>query len=232
MVDLEQKIGAVTAPISYLFINYPEIALEQLIEYFKSRLSPDKQDIKIIRGEESENKDKRISIKQIRELNHWLNLSPIGQNKIAILVQADRMKTEAANALLKNLEEPAKNSVLILLGRSDKILATIRSRCRVVYFISSNLSDQNILNPKLKEMLDKKFVEQSKYIEKIVKNGKEEQCLDELLLITQKSLIKKPNQEIKIFMAEIIRSKQLIESNVNKRLVLENLFLKVRKIKI
>ena len=50
--------------------------------------------------------------------------------KVALIVPADRMNTNAANALLKLLEEPPPNSILILVSASPAYLpATIRSRC-------------------------------------------------------------------------------------------------------
>jgi DNA polymerase III subunit delta' len=50
--------------------------------------------------------------------------------KLAIIVAADRLKTEAANAFLKTLEEPPPNSIIILLSTDpQRLLETILSRC-------------------------------------------------------------------------------------------------------
>jgi DNA polymerase-3 subunit delta' len=58
-----------------------------------------------------------------------------GKRKIAIIDDADYLFNEAANCLLKTLEEPPPRSVLILLGTSEqRQLPTIRSRCQVVRF--------------------------------------------------------------------------------------------------
>jgi DNA polymerase-3 subunit delta' len=59
----------------------------------------------------------------------------MGGRKIAIIDDADYLKAEGANALLKTLEEPPPRSVLILIGTSPaKQLPTIRSRCQLVRF--------------------------------------------------------------------------------------------------
>jgi len=59
----------------------------------------------------------------------------LGNRKIAILNDADFFNAEGANALLKTLEEPPTDAVLILIGTSAaKQLPTIRSRCQIVRF--------------------------------------------------------------------------------------------------
>lgn len=65
-----------------------------------------------------------------------VRLSPFcGGRKIAILEDADFLNDEGANCLLKTLEEPPKDAVIILVGTSEqKQLPTIRSRCQVIRF--------------------------------------------------------------------------------------------------
>ncbi len=58
-----------------------------------------------------------------------------GTRKIAVIDDADDLSQEAANCLLKTLEEPPRGSVLILIGTSiQRQLPTIRSRCQVIPF--------------------------------------------------------------------------------------------------
>lgn len=67
----------------------------------------------------------------------------LGGKKVALIDDADFFNAEAANALLKTLEEPPTDSLLILLGSSAaKQLPTIRSRCQIVRF--HPLSSKNI----------------------------------------------------------------------------------------
>jgi DNA polymerase-3 subunit delta' len=59
----------------------------------------------------------------------------LGGRKIAIIDDADFLNAEGANCLLKTLEEPPPQSVLILIGTSPaKQLPTIRSRCQLIRF--------------------------------------------------------------------------------------------------
>ncbi|MCD0460302.1 DNA polymerase III subunit [Roseiconus lacunae] len=65
-----------------------------------------------------------------------VRLSPYcGKRKVAILEDADFLNEEGANCLLKTLEEPPADAVIILVGTSEqKQLPTIRSRCQVIRF--------------------------------------------------------------------------------------------------
>lgn len=73
-----------------------------------------------------------ITVDTIRALTRALAQTPaMGDWRVAIVDTADDMNRNAANALLKALEEPpARTSVLLLSARPGRLLATIRSRCR------------------------------------------------------------------------------------------------------
>ena len=69
-------------------------------------------------------------------LCHDIRLKPfMGGRRVAIIDDADALNEESANCLLKTLEEPPPNSVMILIGTSaDRQLPTIRSRAQIVRF--------------------------------------------------------------------------------------------------
>jgi DNA polymerase-3 subunit delta' len=78
-----------------------------------------------------ESKSRRILIEQIRDLEHALQMRAAnGRRKVAIIPDADRLVVQAANAFLKTLEEPPKDSLLLLLSALPEALPeTILSRC-------------------------------------------------------------------------------------------------------
>ena len=80
---------------------------------------------------EPESKSRRIIIEQIRALEHTLQMRAAGaRRKVAIIAEADRLQPQAANAFLKTLEEPPKDSLLLLLSAIPEVLPdTIISRC-------------------------------------------------------------------------------------------------------
>lgn len=73
-----------------------------------------------------------ITVETIRRLTQFMNHTPaFGGARVAIIDTADDLNRNAANALLKVLEEPPANTLLLLLSAAPRrLLATIRSRCR------------------------------------------------------------------------------------------------------
>lgn len=122
---------------AYLFVG--QQLMSKALKFVKQIDSQIKFDLQIVKPE----KDKQISIEQIRNLEHILALYPYASPwKIAIIDQAEKMTTEAGNALLKTLEEPSGNSVIILLTSSIRsILPTIVSRCQVMKFLLANIEE-------------------------------------------------------------------------------------------
>ncbi|MCA3254958.1 MAG: DNA polymerase III subunit delta' [Alphaproteobacteria bacterium] len=77
-----------------------------------------------------------IVIDQVRELQPLFQTTPGLSPWRAVIVDAvDDLNRAAANALLKNLEEPPSNTLFLLVSHSPgRLLATIRSRCRTLRF--------------------------------------------------------------------------------------------------
>lgn len=74
---------------------------------------------------------KEISIQQVRDIERELRFRSFGgKRKIAIIDPAGLMNVSAQNALLKTLEEPPENSLIILITpNAGGLLPTLRSRC-------------------------------------------------------------------------------------------------------
>ena len=83
-----------------------------------------------------EEDNKAISVDEIRELIGKLHLTRhFEAYKVALIEYAEQMNTNAANALLKTLEEPPEKTLIILVTSQPLSLpATIRSRCQLVNF--------------------------------------------------------------------------------------------------
>ena len=101
---------------------------------------------------EPESKSRRIVIEQVRTLEHALQMrSTDGRRKVAILVDADRLMPQAANAFLKTLEEPPNDSLLLLLTTMPEALPdTILSRCIAVPLVSAETTTPS---PEEKELV-------------------------------------------------------------------------------
>ncbi len=86
-----------------------------------------------------ESKSRVITMDVIRELMQTVNLKPtVAAFKVGVIVAADRLNVQAANAFLKTLEEPPPKSLLILLTTEpQRLLETILSRCLRLTFADS-----------------------------------------------------------------------------------------------
>lgn len=85
---------------------------------------------------EREPDKKNISINAVRDLTKMLSLSSfLNSYKIGVIKDAETLSLEAANALLKTLEEPKEKVIIILLTTSlESLPATIASRAQILYF--------------------------------------------------------------------------------------------------
>lgn len=86
-------------------------------------------------GESSEKKEKKnISIEETRSAIESLSIgSHRGGNRVILIYPLEMLRSDSANTLLKSLEEPPANTIFILLAdRVDRVLPTIRSRCRLL----------------------------------------------------------------------------------------------------
>ena len=109
-----------------------------------------------------ESKSRRIVIEQIRDLEHALQMCAANTpRKVAIIPDADRLQPQAANAFLKTLEEPPKDSLLLLLSALPEALPeTILSRC-IAIPIASNGESENRHEEKLVQLLQQTSRQQS-----------------------------------------------------------------------
>ena len=83
---------------------------------------------------------RNIKIDQVRELlSEAAYMGLEGSKKVFIIKEADKLNVQSANALLKFIEEPSHNTLIMLLcSSSDSILKTILSRVQVVKFKPGN----------------------------------------------------------------------------------------------
>jgi DNA polymerase-3 subunit delta' len=88
------------------------------------------------KGGASGRKGLQLTIDQVRELTRRLSFPPVeARVRVSVLWPAGRLNEEAANALLKTLEEPPPGNLLILCCREPgEVLPTIASRCRHLGF--------------------------------------------------------------------------------------------------
>ncbi|MEC4724854.1 DNA polymerase III subunit delta' [Shewanella sp. D64] len=85
----------------------------------------------------------QIKVDQIRELCQKLtSTSQQGGRRVVVISQCEKLNLAAANALLKTLEEPGKETLLLLQSNTpSRLMATINSRCQRVHFQSPSTDE-------------------------------------------------------------------------------------------
>jgi DNA polymerase-3 subunit delta' len=148
---LEKNLCSARMAHAYLFLGPDDVGKESVARWWLEKIlhqgkeggerhslenHPDVAVIERIYDEKTNKKKKLISINQIRDLREKMGLTSfLNTYKIALIRQADHLSIEAANALLKTLEEPSGKAIIILLARDlGKIPQTIASRCQVIKF--------------------------------------------------------------------------------------------------
>lgn len=85
----------------------------------------------------------QIKVDQVRELCQKLTFtSQQGGRRVAVISQCEKLNLAAANALLKTLEEPGKDTLLLLQSDTpSRLMATLNSRCQRVHFQFPNMDE-------------------------------------------------------------------------------------------
>jgi len=187
---------------------------------------------------EPHEKNHSIKIDQIRALSAKLQQKPQHANlQVAIIVPAEAMTTSAANALLKTLEEPAGDVLLILISdQPQRLLPTIRSRCQLKRFpfIDSekeNAEFQVTYNDIYKKLSDlrRRNIDAITVASELAKS--ESKITLNALYRAVGEILKKQDAEKqrKLFhyLDEVLAAKRRIDSNIalNAQLLFENLLL-------
>lgn len=128
--------------------DFPNLDIPNGDLVFQQVAAQSHPDLKVIKRP-YDHKTKRlkteITVDAIRNLHGLFNTTTTdGGWRVAIIDCADEMNGNAANALLKMLEEPPLNSVIILIShQSGRLLPTIKSRCRLLPF--NALGDSHVM---------------------------------------------------------------------------------------
>ncbi|MBU1120090.1 hypothetical protein KKA50_02765 [Patescibacteria group bacterium] len=173
-----------------------------------------------------------IGIEDVKDFVKEMIFKPFGNSKqIAIIYQAEKLTPQAQNSFLKTLEESGDDTIYILCVDNEKnVLPTIYSRSKPVYIKQGVLEEVTKIKPSI---LDQDLVEQFGYVDSISKDKVE--CLklltdiEEYFRVELENEIKNDNinssKAISDQLKYIQETRNKINSNCNKKLVLEALLL-------
>jgi len=169
--------------------------------------------------------EKKISINAIRRLQIWLQKKPYqALKKIVLVKKAENLTIPAQNAFLKILEEPPKNSIIILTTQNTNLLLpTITSRCQIVH-LPLVFSQERKLKYK-KNSINLSIGEKITISREIGKNKTETQLWLKMQRNFYHQQLKQGDNQAWKIMIDINQAEKMLEANVNPRLVIEYLLL-------
>ena len=199
--------------------------------------------------------DSKLGIEQAREINKHFLLKPYQfKGKVVVLEDAASLTIEAQNALLKTLEEPPEDALVILGAKSESdLLPTVISRCQIVILegaqlfesepqglipqsrrrpIESNSKDAIAsLQHDIEELLNSTMEERFEYIGNLKEREEFLQAMvqyfREQLHIPEATPVRRrlTRLEVKNFLQELLQAEEWAAQNVNIRAILEYLML-------
>lgn len=170
------------------------------------------------------NQESGWTIENIRSLKNFLSKKPFNHDsKIIIIKDADNLNTESQNALLKTLEEPGEGNYIILTTQKPaKLLTTITSRCHVIKIHKDKPNDHSVslIVPSGNIATDLATSEKLATDKESVLN-----YLQNQLELYQQLLVKKPTVQNQKTIEKLIKSMDMINSNVDAKSALDYFFL-------
>jgi hypothetical protein len=174
--------------------------------------------------------DKSHTIEDIRKLQKQLSIAPQNPDlgRLVILLNANLLTNDAANAFLKTLEEPVGKTIFILTATNEEqVIETIRSRTQIIY-LPPEESDIDIekASEEFSKICSSSTGERFIFIDSI--GDRQEAlifCLEQLHAI-RRTLNTNFNSHLVDLLGDIQSASTDLENNVNVKLVLTDLILK------
>lgn len=179
-----------------------------------------------------------IGIEKVRNLQKIISRKPFqAPFKIAFIPQAQKLSLPAQNALLKTLEEPPLHTIIILSAPSAQVLLpTILSRCQLITLSSKNqiestLKDLNQMQALVCKLVTQNPGERLLTIQSFVKSREEAVKFCQEAILASHELLKKTlgnpqkRQRAALIADSLGQSLELLQKNINAKLVLENMVL-------
>lgn len=181
-----------------------------------------------------------IKDKDIFALQEKLKTKPIGELSMAIIADADTMTVRAQNRLLKTLEEPPGNSILLLLSENkENLLETVRSRC-IAYRLNGSAETEGYMQEAAEEVVNalldgEKFFYIKQILSKNVKKREDayglldgmEKLYREFILDRDPRGRRLKSEDMIAYVGLIEEARRDLTANVNYNYALKDMILKI-----
>lgn len=169
----------------------------------------------------------KLGVEQAKQIREFLSLKPYqGNSHAVVLPAAENLTPDAQNALLKTLEEPPGEAIIILgVASEDQLLPTVVSRCRVVNLAVSAPAKTSDFTKDIVKLISQGPQERFQFIEKL---DKKDEFLNALTAYFREKMLENPtNTKLQVFLQDLIEAEKWAKQNVNIRAILEYLMLKM-----
>lgn len=190
-----------------------DIQIWNLLKEFK--IFPNNPDLLLI-------EDDKLGIKEVKGAIKHLSTKPFGRTpKSVVILNGNNISPDAQNALLKILEEPPGDSIILIgVDSETKLLPTVLSRCLIIDDERRTINHEPKLN--LNQILNMSIEDRFNLIEK---TDNKEKFLNDLTETYRAKVLK--GEGSSDFLEELLNAQIWKESNVNLRTILEYLMLKL-----
>lgn len=177
-----------------------------------------------------------IGIEEVKEIIEW-NSKKSHRVKVAVITEGEKLTMQAQNSILKVLEEPAENTlIMIVSSHSSTLLDTIISRCKVTHIGGNDEDSSNLiefLNTYFKSSYNKRVELIAEFVEgENVRSAIENLLLGIMQILTEKILRfekEKLDQNVIEFLENCYYANK---QNVNSKLILESININLADIKL
>jgi len=161
-----------------------------------------------------------IGIKDVFEISEKI-VKKSTDIKVFLILEANKLTLEAQNALLKVVEEPYNNSIIIFqTSNIDELIETIRSRCEVITD-SKDFDDEDLNNIEFifKDYLNLSFIEKTKLVENFLKSYSEKKYVKKAILAILNDIANNTNYISTL--PKIEKAYKAVDINVGSKLIFD-----------
>jgi DNA polymerase-3 subunit delta' len=193
-------------------------------------LKEDHPDLMIIKKKRGK---KNISIKRSREVINFLSLKPYNSPYKAVVVQsAENLTSQAQNALLKTLEEPPEYAIIILSAKKERaLLPTVISRCKKYKVEEDDIYLDLTGKTSIEEIIASNVGQKLRMAQEIAERDREEviELMEQWIREQRHEMLEDENYHKASNIKTLVNFLEDVEeTNINVRLALETLFLKLQ----
>jgi len=207
---------------AFLFVGSSQMS-DKLAEILISHYGIEKMDIFRLESDDPEDDKTQIKAEAAKIFVQKMSQSAFGPAKIGIIPQTDQLNPASGNVLLKMLEEPPADTYFFISAKTLAILPTIVSRCRL---ISENTSIGD--GSDLVEYFQKDFYQFSLQADILAKDGRSKELMLQITRHFEKKMLLSKSEKYADALREIFAATEKLSTNANQRLILENVYLKIR----